>query len=263
MKMRLHKTTYIFSVAVAGLVMTACSDMSEDGRFVYIEPAEVSRAVLIEDFTGQRCPNCPTAAEEIERIIEAYGENAVISVGIHSGPTGLGLMTETGNEYYDYWGVTMQPSGIINRATGPTIYTEWATSVYNQISKMTTVSMDISNAYDEAARRLDISVISGNAGDIISGKLQVWLVEDGIVDVQIMPSGEINAEYVHNHVFRAAVNGTWGEDISIGGGLDVTKTYTYDIPEDWKPENVSIVAFVYNGDGVLQVVKSPVIDNLE
>ena len=74
---------------VAVLLISACSNIDESERLIYVEPAHVARAVLIEDFTGQRCVNCPNAVAEIERLQEAYGEENVIAVGIHSGPLSI------------------------------------------------------------------------------------------------------------------------------------------------------------------------------
>ena len=53
---------HIIPMAVAALALfTACDNIPEDDRLIYIKPAAVSRAVLIEDFTGQACVNCPAA----------------------------------------------------------------------------------------------------------------------------------------------------------------------------------------------------------
>ena len=66
----------------------ACDDVAEDDRFIYVEPAEVAKRVLLEDFTGQRCINCPEASELIERLQEEYGADNVIAVGIYGGING-------------------------------------------------------------------------------------------------------------------------------------------------------------------------------
>ena len=80
-----------------------CSDLDEQDRFVYIKPADAARKVLIEDFTGQKCVNCPKATDEIHVLQETYGEDNIIAVGIHSGPLGfagnktiVGLLTYLG-----------------------------------------------------------------------------------------------------------------------------------------------------------------------
>ena len=61
-------------------------------------------------------------------------------------------------------------------------------------------------------------------------------------------------------MFRAAVNGTWGEDVAVKEGETTKKQYTYTLPEEWNAENVSVVAFVYNDNGVEQVAKKKIVN---
>ena len=109
------------------LTAIACSEIPEDERLVYVEPPAVNRAVLIEDFTGQRCVNCPNAIIEIEQLEQQYGKENVIAVGIHSGPLAVwnsdrltGLRTQVGDTYYDYWQVEVadayEVDGLTRRA---------------------------------------------------------------------------------------------------------------------------------------------------
>lgn len=255
-------------VATAAMAMAAasCSNIDEGDRLIYVKPAEVGRAILIEDFTGQRCVNCPTGTEIINGIVDTYGEDNVIAVGIHSGPLGfagnsktVGLMTDTGNEYYTRWDKENkmgQPWVIFNRKTSPdSHYNNWAAMVGTIISEKANLSVKIANAYDAATRTLTTTVGAFGTNGTVNGKLQVWIVEDGIKALQMMPDGKPNKEYMHNHVFRAAVNGTWGEDVTVKEGETTTKQYSYVLPEAWNADNIAVVAFVYNDGGVENVAK--------
>ena len=255
-------------VATAAMAMAAasCSNIDEGDRLIYVKPAEVGRAILIEDFTGQRCINCPTGTEIINGIVETYGEDNVIAVGIHSGPLGfagnsktVGLMTDTGNEYYTRWDKENkmgQPWVIFNRKTSPdSHYNNWAAMVGTIISEKANLSVKIANAYDAATRTLTTTVGADGVNGTVNGKLQVWIVEDGVKALQTMPDGKPNKEYIHNHVFRAAVNGTWGEDVTVKEGETTTKQYQYVLPEAWNADNIAVVAFVYNDGGVENVAK--------
>lgn len=255
-------------VATAAMAMAAasCSNIDEGDRLIYVKPAEVGRAILIEDFTGQKCINCPTGTEIINGIVETYGEDNVIAVGIHSGPLGfagnsktVGLMTDTGNEYYTRWDKENkmgQPWVIFNRKTSPdSHYNNWAAMVGTIISEKANLSVKIANAYDAATRTLTTTVGADGVNGTVNGKLQVWIVEDGVKALQMMPDGKSNKEYIHNHVFRAAVNGTWGEDVTVKEGETTTKQYQYVLPEAWNADNIAVVAFVYNDGGVENVAK--------
>ena len=255
-------------VATAAMTMAAasCSNIDEEDRLIYVKPAEVGRAILIEDFTGQTCNNCPTGTEIINGIVDTYGEDNVIAVGIHSGPLGfagtataVGLMTDTGNEYYthrDKENKMGQPWVVFNRKTSPdNHYYNWAAMVGTIISEKANLTVNIANAYDAASRTLTTTVGADGVNGTVNGKLQVWIVEDGVKALQKMPDGKINKEYIHNHVFRAAVNGTWGEDVTVKEGETTTKQYSYKLPETWNADNIAIVAFVYNDSGVDNVAK--------
>lgn len=255
-------------VVTAAMAMAAasCSNIDEGDRLIYVKPAEVGRAILIEDFTGQRCINCPTGTEIINGIVDTYGEDNVIAVGIHSGPLGfagnsktVGLMTDTGNEYYTRWDKENkmgQPWVIFNRKTSPdSHYNNWAAMVGTIISEKANLSVKIDNAYDAATRTLTTTVGADGVNGTVNGKLQVWIVEDGVKALQMMPDGSANKEYIHNHVFRAAVNGTWGEDVTVKEGETTTKQYQYVLPEAWNADNIAVVAFVYNDGGVENVAK--------
>ena len=265
-------------VATAAMAMAAasCSNIDEEDRLIYVKPAEVGRAVLIEDLTGQRCINCPTGTDIINGIIETYGEDNVIAVGIHCGPLGfavnskrVGLKTDTGDEYYTHWanGTNLgQPSAIFNRKKGKgpiDNLNNWAAEVGLIISEKANLSVNIANAYDAKTRTLTTKVGAFGFNGTVSGKLQVWIVEDGIKAMQLMPDGSANQEYIHNHVFRAAVNGTWGEEVTVKEGETTSKDYSYVLPETWNAENISVVAFVYNDNGVENVAKKHIVEHEE
>lgn len=255
-------------VATAAMAMAAasCSNIDEGDRLIEVKPAEVGRAILIEDFTGQRCNNCPTGTEIINGIVDTYGEDNVIAVGIHSGPLGfpgtataVGLVTDTGNEYYSHWDKENkmgQPWVIFNRKTSPdSHYNNWAAMVSTIISEKSNLTVNIANAYDAASRTLTTTVRADGLSGSVKGKLQVWIVEDGVTALQKMPDGSTNKKYIHNHVFRAAVNGTWGEDVTVKEGETTTKQHSYKLPEAWNADNIAVVAFVYNDSGVENVAK--------
>lgn len=265
-------------VATATMAMAAasCSNIDEGDRLIYVKPAEVGRAVLIEDLTGQRCINCPTGTDIITGIIKTYGEDNVIAVGIHCGPLGfagnskrVGLKTDTGDEYYTHWanGTNLgQPSAIFNRKKGKgpiDNLNNWAAEVGLIISEKANLSVNIANAYDAKTRTLTTKVGAFGVNGTVSGKLQVWIVEDGIKAMQLMPDGSANQEYIHNHVFRAAVNGTWGEDITVKEDETTSNDYSYVLPETWNADNISVVAFVYNGNGVENVAKKHIVEHEE
>ena len=254
--------------AALGL-MVACDEVSVNDRLIYVEPPQVSRAVLIEDYTGQYCVNCPRATEEIERLIEQYGDSIVIAGAIHSGPFGKSkgepspLYTEVGDMYFNTWGMSAQPIGLIDRLFGstPFSYTDWAGGVNYEVAIEPPVSFLTDIDYDSETRDAAIEVQTiGLDSALVSGKLQVWLVEDSIDSFQLMPDGSREEHYNHMHVFRASVNDPWGDALSVSHGQVAVKNYELKLDPAWVPEHCSVVTFLYDDSGVHQVAKKKLID---
>lgn len=260
MKHRCFIIFSLFNCYIAAMLLAACSYIEEGERLIYVKPAEVKRRVLLEDFTGQRCINCPKASDEIKALQEQYGEENVIAVGIHSGPLGfhstdkyMGLSTDTGDEYYSHWALDFQPVGLIDRGA-PLEYTAWNARVREELAKSAPVDIDL--VLDVKNDQLNIWADVRGVQGSTTGKLQLWLTEDNVTAFQLMPDGSRNMEYVHQHVFRTAVNGTWGEPVTVKEGETfTTQHYSLTAQKGWKVENLSVVAFVYNDQGVLQAKK--------
>lgn len=250
---------------LAALALTSCEEVSQDERLTFVEPPQVERAVLIEDYTGQYCVNCPRATDEIHRLVETYGDSVVIAVAIHSGPFSklkgepTPLYTEVGDQYFAKWNLSAQPIGLVDRLFGsmPFNYTDWAGGVNYELAYKAPVSLLTATTFDRQTRDATVQVQTvGLDSARVSGKLQVWLIEDSIDSFQSMPDGSIQEHYNHMHVFRASVNDMWGDDVSVGHGEVAVRDYGIKIDPSWVPEHCSIVTFLYDADGVRQVSKT-------
>lgn len=61
------KTYFVAGMALAAS-LTACDDIKESDRYIEVPAAKVERTVLLEDFTGQNCTNCPAATAPSKRL---------------------------------------------------------------------------------------------------------------------------------------------------------------------------------------------------
>ncbi len=244
-------------IAYVAIFFSSCANVDEGDRYIKVESSEAKRAVLVEEFTGQKCKNCPKAHEQLAQIQKEYGEDKVIAVCIHASQLARSpLKTKVGEEYYNYWkGGDGLPCAVINRNSGMlSVVAAWAGIINRELQKPTSVTLSMKNKYNAANRQLSIDV-NALSREKLDGKLQVWIVEDGIVAKQTLGDGSETPNYVHNHVFRAAVNGTWGTDIALQQNVEAKSNFSIQLDAKWNEKNVAIVAFVYNNAGVLQVVK--------
>ncbi len=241
----------------------ACDKIDENERYTELPPVEVNRNVLIEDFTGQNCPNCPKAHDVAAALMKQY-QGAVITVGIHAGPFAYledsrsfpTFKTADGDVYADAAGITDYPSGVINRTGGVKDPSEWADYVSAELQKATTLEIELNPVCNPEKTEITIQT-KVNGTSRIDGKLQIWITESGIVSRQ--KNGSVwNKEYVHNHIYRAAVNGVGGESAVIKPFTPVEYEHKCAVREHWDVANLAVVAFVYNDGGVAQVVESAV-----
>ncbi len=253
----------LFYIFIAALTLTSCDVISEGDRVIPVEVILGERRVLLEEFTGFRCVNCPTAAEIAHNLIDMYGEHVVV-VGLHPDGTEwtrpatsdsyVDLRSEVATAYYQAFGTPQAfPIGMIDRTSfnGSVLQNTptWMTCVNQQLVIDPLMNMTMTATSDVANRSVEL-VITATLEEEFSGavNLQLLLLESGIVGYQVTPTGG-NPNYVHNHVAREAINGTWGQKVSLPAvGETVDFTFTYEVPEEYVYENCSVVAFLYKDD---------------
>ena len=231
----------------------------------------IIRKLLIEDFTGHTCGNCPAAAKTAQQLQELYGKKIII-VGIHSGyfaePDLSGskyttdYRTAAGEAYNELWknDVAGNPNGFVSRSKiiNNNIIIQpgsWGEAVELLKNNLPDISIDLNIVYDGNTRSLKATVKS-KAINTLSEKhdLVLYLVEDKITDWQkdySITSGDQDVEnFIHKHVLRDNINGTWGEELfssSFAAGDSIVKTYNnYLINPSWKAEDCSVIAYIYN-----------------
>lgn len=250
---------------------TSC-DKVKDARDPNVQVISGNRKVLIEDYTGHKCGNCPAAADTLRYLHNVYGEK-IIPIAIHAGsfaninasyPTDF--RTATGNAYDTEFGISSagNPNGLINRVghgTGGFIkaYSSWEAETVQMLSTAAKFELKINNSFTASSNLLNTKVtvksLTTNSGMY---KLVVLLTEDSIVAEQLdyrivsppAPSQKIT-NYVFNHVLRDAINSTWGDAVFASGAFlndSITKVYTKSINTSYRPEKCHVVAYIYDAD---------------
>ena len=268
----------LFIGIVSIVTLSACSNISDDERFVFVEHKELNggdntefiSTVLIEDFTGQRCKWCPEGTRTIDKQVEQYGAEKVIPVAIHAGGLSFagsskfpGFKTDLTTYYWDKNGFnseTVQPTAVFNRRVTSSERESWPTFIFNELNRKASVALSLDATFDSATRTVTITS-DYYAADDKSASLQLWLLESGIVSLQTDGDADLT-NYVHNHVLRDAINGNDGEQVTISKSKQ-QKVNTYAIPEKYVAENCHIVAFFYDTTGILQAAIAPVIKGAE
>ncbi|HPH81296.1 MAG TPA: Omp28 family outer membrane lipoprotein [Flavobacteriales bacterium] len=227
----------------------------------------VMRKILIEDYTGHYCGNCPRAARTLTQIHDLYGDK-IVSLAAHvsdqfAAPAGVhypeDYRTETGNELDSYFGnsATGLPNGLINRKefNGQTIiqYTDWSSRATELLTLQPEAFMWITPSYNTSSRILNVSIKTKILQDIGEGlSIALYLTEDSIISAQKdydqLPDNLVE-NYVHRHMLRGSISGTWGNTLSAASsyitGEEYTTTGTFTLPAEWNDEHVEIIAVLY------------------
>lgn len=270
----INKIVLITSVVITAFF--ACDEIEDpfieyDGQCGDASLPVPIKQILIEEFTGHQCGNCPEGAETIETLKELYCDH-IIPVAIHAGY--FAEVKTSGDKYtYDYRsedGNTIDtyfeasssgvPNAMINRTEIDGDLTlnpaDWSTVIAELILQEPVLDININTSLNQNSREvtmdIDVLFIESSSEELM---LSVYFVEDSIASWQkdySLPVDEQDVEeYEHNHVLRDAINGTWGDQITTGptnAEQVISKSYIYSINSNWKIQNSSIVAFVYKND---------------
>lgn len=275
-----------FCFAICGwmlLIVLSCDKIKvskEKADVGNTDTSQTIRKVLIEDYTGHTCGNCPRAAETAETLKQLYGEKVII-MGVHVGtfakpcpsltcppdaPANSYLSdfrTTTGNDYNSTFGndVAGLPNGMVNRkaVSGTNIlqYPAWGSAVANIINNPPDAKIKITNTYNGGTRTLNTSIETKFLNQLSgSYKLIVLLTQDSIIDWQhdYQANPENIPNYVHRHVLRGAVNSSWGDAISSVVGATVTKDFTYVLNPSWDDSHCYTLVFICD-DSTKEVIQ--------
>ena len=241
------------------------------------EPGEsggftTTKCVLLENYRGVRNNNCP-AADEIALNLQKQYNHKVIVLSVHAGflaaPIGgyPNFKTTEGDAWYGSFGFDATPLGTVNRKLNGGVYafpsTEWTDAVATTLQEKATVAMASNVEYDEATRNLKVDVISKALVELPDTySLTVCIMEDSIVGKQLLPTGD-DLNYVHRHVFRKTLNGTWGEDLNttaLAPEDQIKKSYSVTLNEAYNADQCYVIAYVANTDTkeVLQVIEKKI-----
>jgi len=223
-------------------------------------PAGV-RVVLLEEFTGKGCTNCPKGNREIENLLTLLPDNLIV-VSIHAGffanpqlfPIGqFDFRTMEGEFLFDYLGPNLgYPAGVVNRTP---VNNEmqlsanaWASAITKEIQRAPAVELSIDHDYNLTTRELSVTV-NGIGKEILTGDihLSIMITESGIVDAQSdIEAGGIVPDYVHNHMLRDMLTPPTGAPITDGLITGETFNQSFSIILDplWNAQNMDIIAFV-------------------
>lgn len=221
-----------------------------------VSPDEITcrRNVLLVEFTGFQCINCPLAAAEAHNLQERYPEHLVV-VAMHPKTVQLSrhplLMCPEADTYFRALGgsaTTGLPTGSLNMSSSLLSYTDWAGAFIRSAVATPSVAVDMVSeplaAPTDTVRRATITLTSVT-NQPASMRVLLWLLEDDVIAPQKQPDGSTVTDNHHQHVLRGELlsEDGWGEALTLRDSRTILASYV--LPSSViNPANCSLVAVV-------------------
>lgn len=253
----MNKLFSIFAFFALLLVAVSCDKIDINNTHKPIAPTSGGKTVLIKDFTGARCVNCPEAADYAHELQHRLGEDRIFILSVHAGYLAQSIgsfpnfLTEEGTAWYN--NQDSNPLFAVDHVAlteGNTLNVEQIdTPVADALAEPQLFDIAIENTYDEVSRRLNVKSSFNAMGD---GEglyyATACLVEDSIVGWQTIPGG-VNKDYVFRNVFRGTLNGADGELVSNSNfhyNDTFTTTHSMVLDSTYNADQCYILTYLYN-----------------
>lgn len=273
---------FTLGLSLLAVLAAGCDNIDENDRYIKEEKPvfDNPRNLLIMEFTGNNCSNCPNGAQTVELISEG-NPGRVITVGLHpegtnftipmpnlttTPPTLQNFTTPIATAMYKYYNPAGFPSAVFNglKQTLNGSIPAWQTSATKALDSASPMILSAKCGFDSESRRLSVAYdinFTNNVTDRLN--VNVWVMENGIPGTQVMPDGKMNYNYVHNHVLRTSLTGDWGNPLD-GDSFYVEQSFNGSVTsdafnDDWKAENCHAIIFV-SRDSDHEVLQAVLVD---
>lgn len=264
-------------IGVLLLLFSACEVIPGDERdqviFTPTDSSAVKRTSLLIEYSGWKCVNCPTAAEEAHRLKEQYGEQLVVVVmhpesnpnTRHNNKPALNYTCPEADSIYIMMGGTSTtpfPTGNLNLVKDEekgyfNDYDKWATLVSQAYSTPRPILMNQEVSGIADSKEITVTVDITNVDTkVLEATLQVWLTEDSVMGRQDGAPDPKN--YAHNHLMRASISPIWGNKLMIDAHSTEQMIYQYTLPEKVVNKNCNIVSLVSLNGEVVQATETKI-----
>lgn len=217
------------------------------------------RNVCIEEFTTEKCGNCPRVAGFLHTYLEEADPTRVFAVCHHAGFYTDWLTKACDNKLlylFNDGGSSYAPAMMFNRE--PAFDSQYAAGQKDNVTipnsaaeikaiansfldeTMADAKLDMTLTYDEGESKV-IIVVTGESNkgyDTENALLTVSLTEDNVKAKN--QSGA--SKFYHQHVIRD-YNSNWG-DVLTWNDNKFSATYEFAVDEAWKKDDLKVVAFL-------------------
>jgi hypothetical protein len=243
--------------------------------------------VLIEDYTGHKCNNCPDAATIAHDIHENNTERVFVA-SIHADPGSQMSFQQAdpassyntdhtnpdgyayGIEFENGFNFIGNPQGTVNRKTvGGKMFDfsgTWqsrASDIINTNDLKVNIQSQF-NYYPSTNGGFLHVELEKLTSDEITINTVVYVIQDSLVDWQLMPNNTNNEFYVHRDKHLGSIDnnpfGIEAFNTVSSSGSKVLLDYSYEIPAGLVTSNMHLLIYAYNTETyeILHVIKQKI-----
>jgi M6 family metalloprotease-like protein len=221
------------------------------------------RNVLVEEFTTEKCSNCPPVAAIVSNVLDkSEYANTVNMVCHHAGFYTDWLTSAADNDltwFYNNDGSTFAPGMMFDRyafsnsdngKATPVLFVNSEEDMQSYINKRLSsgshVYMNLKAEALGADSLVNVTLSGGRSALFgVSNKITIYVTEDSIVAHS--QQGATTSPFYHNHVVRA-YNSVWGDDVVWNADNTFSYSYQFVLSKKWKRGNVKIIAMLSSYD---------------
>lgn len=283
---------HILGNIAIGCIILAAASCKEQGKLQIIADAEEetyisdtipepqTKRILVDEMSGVDCVACPAGAkwlDEVNKENSGLLEIVAVHAGFMTTPFAESRQDFRMEEakrraYLAIMGNPGKPCAAFDRLalnSGQNKYmtegyTRWPASLATaQQTTTTPLNIDLKTSFNSEQNRYDIEVTVRYTQEVENQQaIHIYLTESKMIDIQNTPENN-RAEYEFNHVLRDVLTPMDGKpfltDIAKKepGRVYIYKTNfsiddTHELQKNWKPENMTVVAFVsaYDPDDI-------------
>lgn len=231
------------------------SDNTLSGSFAVSLHSYV-RNVLVEDFTTEKCSNCPRVGAFIDAALESPEFAGRLNTVEHHAGYYTDIYTiPSDNEWLWFFDNVYAPAIMMDRTALPGEITPcrsesmketFMSEIRERMRELAFVSLKVTGVIDTEAQQIHVKV-TGNRSktDFTRQPARITLI---LTETNLVTTSQAGyaGEYVHINVGRR-VSSTWGQVLEWDGD-DYTYEYTFGYNQNYKLQNLGILAFIHDYD---------------
>jgi thiol-disulfide isomerase/thioredoxin len=248
----------------------------EEVPTVPVDTTSVKRVIVLEDFTGHTCGNCPKATDIAKQLETTYKDQLIV-MAIHAGPFAdptaeypADFRTTAGTAIDQSFRVSRigNPNGMINRVKVNDKFVvgedAWSFAVAQQLASKPKVKLSPNLTWNATNRTIggtvDVTYLEDGTADY---HFVAMLVENNVTstqkDYRFNPDKIPN--YTFNHMLRAGINGTWGEPLSTeavskNSMRSVPVQFSFPTDANWVAENCEVVMYIHQHNTTREILQA-------